>query len=90
MKVNLQVQESSSEIWGIVAVKASRQKFVWSPEGSESRRMNGTFPLARSKEEAKERVAQRIEHDVDFARAYAGWSFYAVDLTTCVLCGGAL
>lgn len=73
------------ESWGTMALKAGRWELLWSPlQAQEMRRMNGTFPIARSKDEARDRVIGRIQTDEEFAQRYEGWTFFFVLLDECV------
>lgn len=75
------------ETWGIAAIKSGAWALLWRPEKAEQfHRMNGTFPLASSEEEALERVRLRIETDPDFARRWKDWSFCFVKLDKIVEC----
>lgn len=75
------------ETWGIAAVKSGAWALLWQPHKvKELHRMNGTFPLASSEEEALERVRLRIETDPDFAKRWKGWSFCFVKLDKIVEC----
>lgn len=71
-----------------MALKAGRWELLWDPRSAEEmRRVNGTFPIARSRDEARDRVVARVSTDPDFARKYEGWTFFFVLLDECVEVG---
>lgn len=84
--MNVLVPGKGRETWGTLALKAGRWKILWEARAGEMRRMNGTFPLASSKDEARDRVVAKIETDPTFAQEYEGWSFFFVLLDDCVEC----
>lgn len=73
------------ETWGTMALKGGLCEILWG-KAQGMRRLNGTFPLASSKDEARDRVVARIETDPELAREYEGWTFFFVLLDDCVEC----
>lgn len=81
------VPGKSRETWGIAAIKSGAWNLLWHPEKAEQfHRMQGTFPFVTSKEEARERVRQRIATDPEFAKKWEGWTFVYVWLTDVTEC----
>jgi hypothetical protein len=42
------------------------------------------FPFSRSRDEARDRVMERVRHDLDFRKLFAGYTLHYVCLTDCV------
>ena len=86
MTTSVIVPGRGRETWGVMALKGGRWEILWRARAEGMRRMSGTFPLASSKDEARDRLVAKIETDPVFAAEYQGWTFFFVLLDDCVEC----
>ena len=86
MTASVLVPGKGRETWGVMALKGGRWEILWNAQAGGMRRMNGTFRLATSKDEARDLLVAKIETDPAFAAEYEGWTFFFVLLDDCVEC----